>query len=96
METMTKKYFHEIKAKDWEKIKADCWTWDKVREKYAGPPWCKEAGSAVDALGCWSLIGIGKPYRITKEDDCKKCDLYRGKNGKASNLSNQVEPGAKA
>ena len=75
-----KKYFHEIKAEDWEKIKADGWTWGQVREKYAGPPWCSVAVEAVHGLGCWSLVGIGEDYRITKEDDCKNCDLYREQN----------------
>ncbi|MFH1183362.1 MAG: hypothetical protein V1690_03810 [Candidatus Moraniibacteriota bacterium] len=72
-----KKYFHEITEADWEKIKADKWTWDEVAKEYLQPDWCGYP-QAVHGLGCWSLIGIGKPYRITKEDDCKKCDLYRG------------------
>lgn len=76
---MKKRYFHEIAEAEWEALKAGGLTWGQVRERYVGPPWCAEQGVVVDAFGCWSLIDIGEPYRITKEDDCKKCDLYRRK-----------------
>ncbi len=75
-----KKYFHEITEAEWERIKAEKqWYWSDVRDEYVGPPWCAEQTIVVDAMGCWSLIAVGEPYRITKEYDCKKCDLYRGK-----------------
>lgn len=83
-----KKYFHEITEAGWEKVKKKSWMWSDVRKKYKGPPWCVEAKIVVDAMGCWSLIAIGEPYRITKEDDCKKCPLYRGE--KDENRLNQM------
>lgn len=84
------KYFHELSAAEWEQIKADGCTWQEVREKYPGPKWCKESAFIVDPLGCWSLIAVGKPYRITEEADCHGCDLYRGREERG-NLSDGKE-----
>ena len=71
------KYFHELTEDEWLKLVKGGITWLELAKTYTGPPWCKEGAINVDPLGCWSLIAVGKDYRITKESDCKDCDLYK-------------------
>lgn len=65
-------FFHEISDEKWEEIKAAGATWEDVAKKYLAPKWCGYGISAVDALGCWSLVG----RKVTGEDFCKSCDAY--------------------
>lgn len=67
-----KKYFHLLTDEQWESMKASGMTWDQCAKEYSAPDWC-DYPSAVDPLGCWSLVG----RMVTGEKYCKSCDLHK-------------------
>jgi hypothetical protein len=71
------KHFHELRAEEVAWLIAEGTTWQELAKDFPGPPWCSEQSIVVNALGCWSLIAIGEPHRITSEADCQKCELYK-------------------
>jgi hypothetical protein len=71
------KHFHELREEEFAWLIAEGTTWGEIPKDFPGPPWCKEQGIVVDPFGCWSLIAIGKSYRITSEADCQGCELYK-------------------
>lgn len=67
-----KPYFHLIPDDQWERMKASGMKWEQVMREYAPPAWCGYP-SAVDPMGCWSLVG-----RMVKDRAyCTQCDCYR-------------------
>ena len=68
-------YFHEITDEQWEALKASGMTWEEAAKRFKPPSWCSEQ-SAVDPMGCWSLIG----RMVTGEGYCKDCDLHKTAN----------------
>lgn len=67
-----KPYFHLIPDAEWERMKAEGWTWGRMARAFAAPAWCSYPG-AVDPMGCWSLVG----RMVTGRDYCKNCDFYK-------------------
>ena len=68
------KYWHELTKGELDKLFKSNITWSEVRKKYKQPDWCK-LPEALDALGCWSLIG--KDIKISKPRCKKNCDMFR-------------------
>lgn len=63
-------YFHE---QDIHELRASKLTFQQAAQQYRAPPWCRSGQSAIDALGCWSLIG----GYVTGKDYCKNCSEFR-------------------
>jgi len=64
------KYWHKLTDK--EVADAESKTFRELRELYLQPSWCAYP-DAIDALGCWSLIG--KRWKISKKF-CKDCERF--------------------
>lgn len=69
-----KPYWHE-KIRTQEDFAALCElgkTWADIRNEYEQPEWCMAPG-ALDAMGCWSLIG----RLVTGRAYCRVCEYSR-------------------
>ena len=71
------KHFHELTEEEWAWLKAEGTTWGELEQDFSQPLWCGYYEALHGRFGCWSLIAIGEPYRITSEADCQKCELYK-------------------
>jgi hypothetical protein len=65
-----KKYFHKIDDVEWETMCDNKLTWFDLKKIFKAPDWCAYGNTALDPLGCWSLIN----RMVKNEDYCKKCD----------------------
>jgi hypothetical protein len=66
-------YFHEIESLQWSAMKALGMTWGEVKAHYLAPEWCEAGQSAVDPMGCWSLID----RLIRCRADCDGCEYAK-------------------
>lgn len=71
------KHFHELRKEEWAWLVAEGTTWAELERDFPQPGWCRYPNALRRGMGCWSLIAIGKPYRITEEADCQGCELKR-------------------
>ena len=67
------KYWHELTDEEIAGIPPEM-KCSELRKLYKQPDWCSYP-EAIDALGCWSLIGNNTRTKISKEF-CKVCDLF--------------------
>jgi hypothetical protein len=67
-----KKYYHKLTNMEIDAIPPEM-KCSELRELYSQPDWCSYP-DAIDALGCWSLIGICRT-KISKKF-CKNCDCF--------------------
>lgn len=75
MENDNRKYWHELSKEEFDSIPGETLC-SELRAKYKQPDWCTYP-EAIDALGCWSLIG-DRRTQISKSF-CGKCDLFKEK-----------------
>ena len=74
MTDSTAEYFHEISDVDWEAMQQAGTKWGDIEGKYLAPPWCGMGVTAVDPMGCWSLVSTRS---VRSEKDCEGCDEYQ-------------------
>ncbi|HAF43763.1 MAG TPA: hypothetical protein DCK83_02135 [Gallionellaceae bacterium] len=70
------RYFHLMPPGEWKRLCAEGTTWRGLQHMgYAQPDWCSYPDALDGLMGCWSLIY----QRVTGEEYCKDCDLYKPK-----------------
>ncbi len=78
-----KKYWHELTAKEFDKIKDKSWSY--IQKNYQQPDWCEYINALEGIMGCWSLVFLitgRKEHKKISRKFCKSCDCMKKESSK--------------